>query len=656
MIYHKKKNNKSIAPDNRPNGLTLRCFIIGLLLSLFISIAAPYCDLVTKGSYMTVEYSTAGAVFLFMVLVGLINALLRRIKLNFSLSRSELLIVYLMMTIACSIVTMGFTIYLLPILVAPFYFATPENNWVELIQPYIPRWMAPRDLEVSRCFFEGLSKGESIPWQAWARPLICWGSFILVLYFVTICMMVILRKQWVERERLIFPLTRLPLELAEEPRKGSVINSFLKNRLMWLGFAIPFLLSSWNCFHNYFHFIPKILLLTPLEVSFPGGAGSLTFTLNFVVIGLMYLVSSDIALSLWFFNLLGTLQSTIFNRIGFTIGRREVYCASSASVSQQGMGAMIVLVILGLWMARSHLKEVFKKAFTNKSNLDDSNELLSYRVACFGMISGLIFIFFWLKMSGLSFFHSLIFLFGGFIILLGLTRIVCAAGVAHTRAPLIPQYFTIHSVGSSALGPAGLISLGFSFIWIADIRTLVMTSVANGLKLLEGIRMRKIFWAVMAAILISLVGSIWITLRLCYSQGGLNLSDGWFLNTGARYPFEYMANKIQYPVPVSKMRYLFTGIGALFMAFLMFMRNRFLWWPIHYIGFPIGNTFVLQSIWFSIFIAWLLKALILKYAGVKAYRRFLPMFLGLVLGQISCAGVWLIIDQFTKMVGNRVLL
>ena len=41
--------------------------------------------------------------------------------------------------------------------------------------------------------------------------------------------MVILRKQWIERERLIFPLAQLPLEMTKK--------SFFKNKLMWLGFA-----------------------------------------------------------------------------------------------------------------------------------------------------------------------------------------------------------------------------------------------------------------------------------------------------------------------------------------------------------------------------------------------------------------------------------
>ena len=65
-------------------------------------------------------------------------------------------------------------------------------------------------------------------------------------------------------------------------------------------------------------------------------------------------------------------------------------------------------------------------------------------------------------------------------------------------------------------------------------------------------------------------------------------------------------------------------------------------------------TWVMSWIWFSIFLGWLFKMIILKYGGVKAYRAGRPFFLGLVLGQISCAGMWMIIDSITGMVGNYI--
>lgn len=41
--------------------------------------------------------------------------------------------------------------------------------------------------------------------------------------------------------------------------------------------------------------------------------------------------------------------------------------------------------------------------------------------------------------------------------------------------------------------------------------------------------------------------------------------------------------------------------------------------------------------WFSIFLAWGVKAMILKFGGLPLYRRILPLFMGFILG--SCLGV-----------------
>lgn len=87
-----------------------------------------------------------------------------------------------------------------------------------------------------------------------------------------------------------------------------------------------------------------------------------------------------------------------------------------------------------------------------------------------------------------------------------------------------------------------------------------------------------------------------------------------------------------------------------------FMRNRLLWWPIHPMGLAVGATWPMQCVWFSIFIAWMIKAVILKYGGIGIFRKLRPLFLGLILGGFATAGIWLIIDFFTGMVGNSLTL
>ena len=132
------------------------------------------------------------------------------------LTRAELITIYIMLMVACCIPGMGFTQFMIPCLLGSTYYATPENNWDSLYNQYIPQWMIPRGENVARYFFEGLPEGTSIPWGAWVVPLSLWFSFFLALAFAMICAMVILRKQWVDNEKLSYALVQVPMEMMRQ--------------------------------------------------------------------------------------------------------------------------------------------------------------------------------------------------------------------------------------------------------------------------------------------------------------------------------------------------------------------------------------------------------------------------------------------------------
>jgi hypothetical protein len=50
----------------------------------------------------------------------------------------------------------------------------------------------------------------------------------------------------------------------------------------------------------------------------------------------------------------------------------------------------------------------------------------------------------------------------------------------------------------------------------------------------------------------------------------------------------------------------------------------------------------------------LIKITALKYGGPRTYALTRPFFIGVVIGQFVAAGLWLVIDGFTGMVGNSV--
>ena len=93
-------------------------------------------------------------------------------------------------------------------------------------------------------------------------------------------------------------------------------------------------------------------------------------------------------------------------------------------------------------------------------------------------------------------------------------------------------------------------------------------------------------------------------------------------------------------------------IGAGVMTGLLFLQRRFLWWPLHPLGFVVSMDRVMDTAWFPTFLAWSIKSILLKYGGLKAYRSLWPLFYGLILGQFVAGGLWLIVDYFTGMRGN----
>ena len=642
---------------SRDTPIRWTALLVGAVLCAFIEVAAAYVYLVLYTNRLASDYLAPAALFLFFLLVGGLNSLLGVVRRSWAFSTHELIVVYVMMTVASVLPSEGFVGNLLPMMTGVFYYATPENGWADIIHPYVPDALVVSDPDAVKYFYEGAPVQGRIPWDVWIPPLLAWVSFILAVYWVMICMMSIIRKQWMEHERLVFPLAQLPLEMTRQ-EQDSVVRPFFKSKMMWFGFAIPFVILNFSGLHHHFPSVPPISMWT--EFYLFRRTIVLRFFASFLVIGLAYFLNLEIAFSLWFFHLLSFVESGLYSLVGFSLkgGYNEVLVeGSSAAVSVQGIGAMAVLVIYGAWVARDHLKAVFAKAFTNRSNLDDSEELLSSRTAVFGMIGGLIFVCLWLKWSGMSFLVIPLFLGVAFVIFLALTRVIAEGGVGFARTQMTPQSFVVNSVGTTFMESRTLASLTYTFSWAANSRVTVMAMVINGLKLGSAVRLRlrALLAPIVLALVVGLASSIWITLKLAYTHGGINL-EGWFFTWQAQAVFNFLSDKVTNPVGlgITLGRCIFTAIGAAIMWLLMFLRHHFVWWPLHYVGYPIGDTWIMSWIWFGVFLGWLLKSTILRYGGPRLYVRMRPLFLGLILGHLCVIGLWGIIDAITDTPGNYI--
>ena len=84
-------------------------------------------------------------------------------------------------------------------------------------------------------------------------------------------------------------------------------------------------------------------------------------------------------------------------------------------------------------------------------------------------------------------------------------------------------------------------------------------------------------------------------------------------------------------------------VGMLMTFLLMFLRTRFLWWPLHPVGYALSMNFGIDYIWSCLIFSSIIKRIILSYGGVGTYRRAIPFFLGVILGEYVIGGFWSLI-------------
>ena len=322
-----------------------------------------------------------------------------------------------------------------------------------------------------------------------------------------------------------------------------------------------------------------------------------------------------------------------------------------ADLTHQAAGAVIVFVLYGLWTARGHLSDVVRKAWDPSTGVDDSEELLSYRSSLLAFAGSFLFVSFWLWRSGVPFLLVPVLMIISLIFFILVARVVATAGVATARSPIVPAYFIISGFGASILGSKGLIALNFTFIWQGESRTSPMVACANGLKLAEMIRGPKtfLFWGLMIALAGSLASAVIMTLNLAYTHGAVNL---WLLGGAGGHGWPYIGPTMTEMPGVDIRGWIFTGIGGVLEALLMWAQHRWFWWPLHPVGLAIGVGWLTGHIWFCALITWLLKLSILHFWGGGMFRKLKPFFFGLILGEVFVGGVRGLIYALTSERGR----
>lgn len=648
--------------DKAAPRVTIRSIVLGTFMCILIGFLGPFWTFYLHTSTLFLDFSTAGATFLLFLIVVFANGSIKLVAPRYAFSKAELLVISAMMMIASAITTMGLTGYLIPNITAPYYFASPSNRWAERLLPHIPKWMAPLgtvkegEYTAIRQFYEGLPrKTDAIPWGTWLPPMFYWSIFIVALYLASTTLVLLLRKQWVDYERITFPIAQVPLELASCAERRAGEKTFLRDAVMWVGFAIPFLVLSYNALHGYFpQYVTKPIDLAA-DIKVWRNTSKLNIRLSFAMMGLVFMIPNRVAFSLWSLNLISFFTKSGLKHYGMDMQENlGLYGAGKSPIfAHMGSGAIIALVLMGMWHSRRHLRAVCRKAFLGDKTVDDSDEIISYRAAVITLLVCIVVMIAWMTKAGLPLGMSIIFVLVTLVILLGLTRAICQGGVAVSIAPIIPSVFMVSGFGAGALKASGLTALTMTWTWASDMRTTVMTSAAHGAFLTTGLRSRRVFVGFVLAILTTLATACALTIYLGYRYGAVNLHS-WFFRGGPQYPYKWFLSVMDQQPKPNWGGWFWTVIGAAVLVGLVVAQRLVYWWPLHPVGWVLCSVDWTDMLWFSIFLSWLVKLLVLRLGGPRHFHRFRRFFLGMLLGHFIAAGTWACIDSVMGKMGNSV--
>ncbi len=615
-----------------------RSIALASLLTVGLNAVIPYTQFKVHTISLVEGMIPMGVLMPFLVLVFLVNPLLR--AFGAGLRPYELIVVFSVSYVSAHI--NEFLGRVLATFAIMHYMATPENLWAEYAFDVVRPWLVVEDAgERLDWFYEGLPTGASIPWGIWMRPLFWWLSFIAAVGVGCVALSALLRRQWVEQERLPFPFARVAEDLAETAGPGG-FPAYMRGGLFWAGFAIPAFVVLWYIIGYFRPGFPVIAVgIENHNLQIGRYVPPFYARINFLIIAFAYFTDLQVLFSIWFFFLVTWTQIGVTARLGLAEGLGDF-----AGTREQAMGGFIVFCVWAIWTARKRFRAAFQKALSPAAGPDDANELLSCRVAgvCFLAAAG--YMVFWLTGGGMHPLLSVLMVAFWFLFYAGFAKIAAMTGLVFVESP---------ALGTSVVGLAPPGSLSGGSIAVHQLvgstyqngKCFAMPAAACAARLAAplGRRARVVGMTIVFAFLFSLVAAAVSTIYLGYQDGAFNFGAYDFRVAAPRY-FDTMVSQIRDMGRETHygLRMAYTAFGAAAVGLLTFCSYRFTWWPFHPVGFTLVTFYSARTAILSVFVTWLVKTVILKVGSISLYRRAAPFFIGMIVGYTFGLMVSMIVD------------
>ncbi|MFW5867248.1 MAG: DUF6785 family protein [Armatimonadota bacterium] len=639
--------------DRARHPLTARAVILG------IAGAAAACWMISWAE-MTVGSMQIGILQFAPVAVGLLlavvlaNLCIGGLSPRFALRPHEIVIIYAMTLTAALTMSRGLLERLIPGLIGVNYYASPVNDWQTLFMPHIPQWAVPFDVEgddaqwISRAFYEGLRTG-SVPWEPWLKAIAAWLPVIIAMFVAYFCLASILRRQWVDNERLAFPLTVLPIELSEHFRWR---NSVFADPVMWIGFAIPTIIFVTNGIHTMHPSIPEVPVRFRLNPFFNTlgrpwrDLGNTTAFLSWSGVGFGYFLPSQVLFSLWAFYVFHRIQNIGFSAFGAS---REAMPLFPTTIwnGYQVAGAYLVLVGYMARAAIPHLGGLWQAAVSGREHApehaDEARAALPPRVELIGLGAAVVVATWWFVLLGMSWWmaalETLVFLL---VVCVVMARATAEAGLPMTETSFRPVDLVRLVSPMKALNAPTLTALSLAdAVFTRDLRGNLLSTFLDALKMSDATRLdrRHLFVALAIALVVVMTFGTWLHIVTPYEHGAIGMY-GYVYNSNPLLGFRYFQPVLQSGDDYDARLPIFFASGVAITLAMSVLRMRYVWWPLSPLGFALSGSWSMIVFWFPMLLAWAFKGAIVRYGGMHLYQRARPLFFGLILGEFSQAVIW----------------
>jgi hypothetical protein len=645
--------------------MTLRAVILGLLGAALIA-TGGYLAVAVAGLEGPVAGNLApvgvfGPLILFVLLVNPLLGLLHR---NWALRPGELATAILLMLVACSIAWLGLMAQFMQVLALPSYWNALSPGWQrQNLLSYAPATMVVKSDQADPTVLGGLLAGlgapgspiglDQVPWSAWVGPLTTWMPLVVLMAVASVCLGLIVHRQWSDHERLRYPIAEFAGSLIAR-REDQALSSVFKSKAFWIGLGVVLILRAINALDLWLHTgitVPTTLNFTPIATRFPQftkapfGGNLLRPKISFAVIGLSYFLASDISLSVGLTQLLSVPILLVLMSRGQDVSTDIM---SGGLGGWQRAGSYAAYAGILLYTGRRYYAEVLGSALGLRRRRDTTS---CATWACRGLLVCVVAVMAILVAVGLDW--TLAGLTVGMILMLYVcvARITAETGLIYIQPRWQPLGVLLGLLGAYALGPSAIIIVGLLCAVLSmDVGQALMPYFVNGLRIADraGVPPARTVWPVLTTYVLCLAAAVVVVMWANYNYG-MTRADFTF-NRIPKMPFQpaqravtelKLAGQLQQSVALSplqrltemrpKKRFLWAaGAGVAMVMGLGIMRLRFSWWPIHPVMVLLWDTSAAAQTSPSYLLGWLVKTALTTLGGYRAYQKAKPLMVGFI--------------------------